>query len=279
MSSHVIIIPAHNRRATTLACLRHLGTTGDLGRFAVIVVDDGSTDGTSEAVRTEFPMVEILHGDGNLWWTGAIALGMQRAFESGAEAVCWLNDDCLPAPGTLETLFDGAGAAPGQIVAPACFNADTGEPVPNAFSGRNRVSVNAGKKRPADGLSGFCVVLPRAVWTRIGLPDARRFPHYYGDNAYTLTAARAGFSVMVLGTARAELTAYHAPPTLRALGERARGWREQWSRIFVSPKSPYRLRTLFEFQRLKHGRVRGTVLAWLRSGGWIVQALWPGGRG
>ena len=279
MSQAAIIIPVHNRRETTLACLRHLRATGDLEGFGVIVVDDGSTDGTSESVRAEFPRVEILRGDGNLWWTGAIALGMQHAFAAGAEAVCWLNDDCLPAPGALRRLFDDALVAPGRIVAPACFDAKTKAAVPNAFRGRGRVSAAPGEKQPADGLSGFCVVLPRAVWTRIGRPDARRLPHYYGDNAYTLLAARAGFSVSVLGDARAELTAFQAPPALRAMGEPAAGWRENWQRIFVSPKSPYRLRTLFAYQRLKYGAVLGPGLALARAASWIGQFLWARVRG
>ena len=279
MNKNAVITPVHNRRETTLACLRHLRATGDLERFGVIVVDDGSTDGTSEAVRAEFPRVEILCGDGSLWWTGAVALGMQHAFEAGAEAVCWLNDDCLPVSGTLRMLFDHALVPPGQIVAPACFDAKTKAAVPNAFLRRVRVNARPGEKQPADGLSGFCVVLPRAVWMRIGRPDAVHFPHYYGDNAYTLLAARAGFPVLVLGDARAELTAFHAPPTLAAMGQPGAGWRESWQRIFVSPKSPYRLRTLFAFQRLKYGAVRGTVMAVGRAVCWIGQFLWSRVRG
>ena len=274
MSNHAIIIPVHNRRDTTLACLRHLLATGDLARCSVIVVDDGSNDGTSEVVGAEFPEVEILRGDGQLWWTGAIALGMQRASAAGADAVCWLNDDCLPAPGTLEALFAEATVAQGQVVAPACYNADTNEPVPNAFVGRNRVPATVNRKGKADGLSGFCVALPRAVWTQIGLPDPVRFPHYFGDNAYTMGAARAGFPVVLLGDVRADLTAYHPPPTLRAMGERVRGWRGQWTRVFVSPKSPYRLRTLLAFQRLKYGWVLGTITGGARGASWIARMAW-----
>jgi GT2 family glycosyltransferase len=279
MNKNAVIIPVHNRRDLTLACLRHLRASGDLEPIGVIVVDDGSTDGTSEAVRAEFPKVEILRGDGSLWWTGAIALGMQHAFAAGAEAVCWLNDDCLPAPGTLRMLFDDAVAPPGQIVAPACFDAKTKAAVPNAFLGRVRVSAQPGEKQPADGLSGFCVAWPRAAWLRIGRPDAVHFPHYYGDNAYTLLAARAGFPGLVLGDARAELTAFQAPPTLAAMLKPVSGWRENWLRIFVSPKSPYRLRTLFAYQRLKYGAVRGTAMALGRAGGWIGRVLWSRLRG
>jgi len=67
-----IIIPVHNRKSLTLACLKNLKTNGDLQKYQVIVVDDGSSDRTAEEVAENYPEVTILKGDGNLWWTGAI---------------------------------------------------------------------------------------------------------------------------------------------------------------------------------------------------------------
>jgi GT2 family glycosyltransferase len=67
-----IIIPVHNRKQITLNCLKSLSKNGDLGRYHVVVVDDGSTDGTAEAIQALYPDIVVLHGDGNLWWTGAI---------------------------------------------------------------------------------------------------------------------------------------------------------------------------------------------------------------
>ncbi|WP_051030555.1 glycosyltransferase family 2 protein [Halothece sp. PCC 7418] len=91
-----IIIPVHNRKNITLKCLETLKQCGDLDRYYTIVVDDGSTDGTSEAITNLYPEVTILTGDGNLWWTGAIRKGMEYAYERGAEYFIWLNDDTFP---------------------------------------------------------------------------------------------------------------------------------------------------------------------------------------
>jgi GT2 family glycosyltransferase len=50
-----ILIPVHNRKAITLTCLATLQRHGDLDRYQVVVIDDGSTDGTAEAIQTSFP--------------------------------------------------------------------------------------------------------------------------------------------------------------------------------------------------------------------------------
>ncbi len=102
------LLACHNRRTSTLACLAALFAqkgTDDVD-LQVILLDDGSTDGTAEAVRGRFPAVEVLHGDGELFWGG----GMRRAFAVGLarslDAYLWLNDDTLLDPGALASLLE-----------------------------------------------------------------------------------------------------------------------------------------------------------------------------
>lgn len=71
------VMAAYNRTELTLACLRSLGAQQVPGvALDVFVLDDASSDGTSEAVAEQFPEVTVLHGDGELYWNG----GMRRAF-------------------------------------------------------------------------------------------------------------------------------------------------------------------------------------------------------
>ena len=48
------------------------------------MIDDGSSDNTSNIVNKKFPDVILIKGDGNLWWSGATNLGIRFAMESGA---------------------------------------------------------------------------------------------------------------------------------------------------------------------------------------------------
>jgi GT2 family glycosyltransferase len=54
-----IIIPVHNRKALTLACLKNLKTNGGLQKYHVIVIDDGSSDRTTKKFAENYPEVNI----------------------------------------------------------------------------------------------------------------------------------------------------------------------------------------------------------------------------
>jgi GT2 family glycosyltransferase len=256
-----------------LRCLRHLQAIQAQTACEIAVIDDGSDDGTREAVVAEFPAVHLVPGDGRLWWTGAIAIGMKTADLNGASAVIWLNDDCLPEADTLSVLIDRA-VRRGPAIAGAVCRTEAGAEVPTAFVGRQRRSVppDGQAELAVDGLSGYCVAVARPVWTRIGFPDADRFPHYYGDTAYSLRARNAGFDVRLCAQATARLVVYSTPkatPGAYRKSRRDHGWRE----VFLDPRSPFRAATQWHYLRLRYGVVIGTLLALARLARWQLSFI------
>ncbi len=203
-----IVIATHNRRATTLACLRRLRDQDVFQWATALVVDDGSTDGTGDAVRTEFPATEILRGNGRLFWTGATELGMRHAHALGAEHIFWLNDDCAPAPGALAALL-AVSRARFAVAGGVCVLPRSGHPVYAGFrldpprAELIEVLAAPGEEIACAALNGNLVCVPRTVITTIGFPDGRGLPHASGDTDYTLRAHRAGHPVILVGTARA----------------------------------------------------------------------------
>jgi glycosyltransferase involved in cell wall biosynthesis len=201
-----IIIPVHNRRAITLACLENLQQVKALQDYVVVVVDDGSSDGTEDAIRSLYPEVTVLAGDGNLWWTGAIALGMQYAFEQRADYLIWLNDDSQLSNNTLSYLVDfchdfcqqQTGAIAG------CQGSELGRTGAIAFGGKRKtwqgyrfMDLPLGETGTCDLLSGNLVCIPRTVVEKIGYPDSKLTPHYGGDSLYLIRAKKAGFQLFV----------------------------------------------------------------------------------
>ncbi len=261
----VIVIPVHNRRAITLACLRRLRVQDVLAWASPIVVDDGSDDGTGDAVRAEFPEAEVLRSEGNLFWTGAMELGMKHAIAHGAEFVFWLNDDCDPQPGALATLLATArrngGAAGGVALLPA-----NGQPIYAGYrKGRFElefVGAAPGEEVACDALNGNLVCFARSAIAAIGWPDGRGLPQAFGDIDYTLRLHAAGQPVVLVGDARLSATpndpVHHASWLVGDITVA-----QMWSALWTVRSYAY-LPSHFRFLR-RHWGVAGA--AWC---GWLV---------
>ena len=268
MAKTCVIIPVHNRREVTLRCLRSLDAMGVFGWAEAVIVDDGSTDGTGDAVRAEFPRAAVLSGDGHLWWGGAIRQGMDHAMRHGADFLCWLNDDCLPDPGTLRALVDRAaqtgGAATGWAATPSGGRYGASR---KTWRGLRPVDPPPpGHTVPCDAAAGNCVAFSRAVVEAVGLPDAARLPHALLDVDYTLAVTRRGFPLDLVGSAVSRNDDnLHAASSSWLLSERPP--MAQW-RIFARPHSTYNYRASFRL----HWRHWGVWGLWLYARGYLKLA-------
>lgn len=198
-----IIIPVHNRKEITLACLENLDVTGNLRKYHAVIVDDGSTDGTGVAIRNAFSQVTVLEGNGSLWWTGAVVQGMKYAYEQGAKYFIWLNDDSTILPDTLSSLVDYCKKHPRSIIGSQGFY-QNGE---LAYGGKKKtlrgyrfIQAPNNSAISCDLLSGNIVCLPREIVDIINYPDIIRTPHYGGDSLYLIRAKKHKFSIFVNGS-------------------------------------------------------------------------------
>ena len=101
-----VIIPAHNRVKYIDETVRSV-LDQSYSAYELIVVDDGSSDGTSEYLRNEHPEFTVLAGDGNLWWTGATNLGVRYALQYARkdDRILTLNNDTVLPRTYLETMI------------------------------------------------------------------------------------------------------------------------------------------------------------------------------
>jgi GT2 family glycosyltransferase len=198
-----IIIPVHNRVKLTQRCLLSLRqqTRPD---FKVVVIDDGSTDGTSDMVSRSFPEVTLLHGDGNLWWTGATNIGVRYALDYGATRVMTLNDDVTAVEDFVEKMMLWAQTEPRALLGGIALDNATRQIV---YGGQIINWVSAGYvnlldvMNPEDRhglhevthLPGRGLLIPSEVFHKIGLFDANHFPQGKADFDFTLRAIRAGY--------------------------------------------------------------------------------------
>jgi GT2 family glycosyltransferase len=200
-----IVIPVFNRIEYTRECLKSLEAQ-TLQGIRIVVVDDGSTDGTPEVLAEEFPGVVVLHGTGNLFWTASINLGIRHALEAGADYVLTLNNDTIATPDFMERMMYWADRTPNALLGALDIDHQTGRPyyggeIFNWLLAKSTYLLNSLPESQRHGLHevslypGRGLLIPRNVFEKIGLFDERRLPHYLADYDFTQVARRNGFKI------------------------------------------------------------------------------------
>lgn len=210
-----VIVPVFNRRETTLEFLRQIHEVdSDSVELKIIVVDDGSTDGTTAAIKQNYDDVTVLCGNGNLWWTGAVNMGIRYALESPQkfDSVLIINDDLKLDKKFLINIIKIANKNNNALVSSVTINQDTGDREEVLTAGFVREGrwlgikgLRAGEPYSdkwsdvveCDLLTGASLLVPTAVFNEVGLMDDEGFPHNWGDFEFTLRASLNGFKCLV----------------------------------------------------------------------------------
>jgi len=256
------LVLTHDQYRYTRECLTSLLAL-DPAADHVLLVDNGSKDGTADRARAEFPEVDVLSLGENRYFAGGVNAGLERALARGAGSVLLLNNDLVlerEALGHLAAAMDADAAR--AAVSPKLYVYDVPDRI--WFAGgivtrgwgliRHR---GANQKEDAfrdgpraiDYVSGAAVLLTRAALERVGLLDPD-YVIYVEDVDWSARARRAGY------------TLWYEP--------RARGWHH------VSATSGGGLTPLKAYFRLRSGALYLTrhARAWERPPAWIAYGAW-----
>ncbi|MBE0652209.1 MAG: glycosyltransferase family 2 protein, partial [Bacteroidales bacterium] len=221
-----IIIPVFNGLDYTGKCLENLNRQLSAGTKVfhvsthIILIDDGSGDGTASWVAANYSEVTILKGDGSFWWSGSINEGMKHAFDKlNNDFVLWWNNDILAADDYFLNLFNILQeSCPDSVIGSKVFHASDKNMVWGMGGFFNRVNGRKGMHAfnvpdspdlqssfEVNWLPGMGTLISRKVYDRIGLLNSRDFPQYHGDSDYTFRAWLSGIKIIV----RPELKIYN----------------------------------------------------------------------
>ena len=214
-----IVIPTHQTRELTLHCLESLVASAP-ATSEIVVVDDGSTDGTAEALLHRHPAVKIVTLSPSRGFTAAANRGMS---EARGELLFLLNSDTVVEPATVPRLLAAFDAKPGLGVAGAELHHPDGRPqwsaghVPTRLwlfavaSGivrglqrlplYRRLKPAGGARGRVDWVCGAAMAVRREAWLAVGGFD-ERFHFYCQDLDLCLRILAAGFTVEVVPGAR-----------------------------------------------------------------------------
>jgi GT2 family glycosyltransferase len=207
----VVIVPSHNRWQQAKLALRSLFES-EYRNFEVVLVEDGCVDGTADHCLREFPGVKILHGNGELWWSGSINAGMRYALATDADAIVWLNDDDRVEPETLGRLVASfirngedmvvcsrvKNAADPDAVEfveqyPPIHHPDFAKRLPKLLD-LEEIGKDIAIQLPA---GGHGILFPRKCILEIGFTDSESFPQYWADHDYHYRAMNAGYKYVL----------------------------------------------------------------------------------
>jgi GT2 family glycosyltransferase len=211
--SVIAVVLNTNRRDDTLACLKSLYTNA-YPNLHVIVLDNASTDGSIEAIRSTFAQVQLVGLKQNLGYAGNNNVGIRLAVEQGADWVFVLNEDTVLANDCISSLIASV-QADGQIgmVGPMVYHFDEKTVIQSAGGFLDKywtpylVGINEEDEgqfsttRSVDWLSGCALLVRRTVIEQVGVLDERLFI-YWEETDWCLRARAGGWRLVNSPTAK-----------------------------------------------------------------------------
>ncbi|CAB4863074.1 MAG: glycosyltransferase [Actinobacteria bacterium] len=202
-----IVIPVYNQWWVTYRCLRAIQRSTNVTPFEVIVVDDGSSDETSQAL-SNIRGIKVVRNLSNRGYLESTNLGASHAAQS-SEFIALLNNDTEPVGNWLDelvsifqkhndvaivgsTLFypDGRLQESGSQI----FKTGNGYNIGKGFWQRDGMFTSL---REVDYCSAASILVGRAFWNKVGGFDERYKPAYYEDTDLAMSAWSIGMKVYI----------------------------------------------------------------------------------
>ncbi|MGY3564833.1 glycosyltransferase family 2 protein [Sinomonas sp. RB5] len=268
-----VIIACHNRRELTLRSVDHalISARDSDVEASFIVFDDGSTDGTADALKSLPADITILPGDGSAYWAQGMAqaeeVALRRSPDRSDSFILWLNDDVILDRHAFALLEQTSKSHPDAVLVGATREPETGA---ISYSGLARkgshplkfelVQPNGGHQA-VYSFNGNVVLVPIRIARDIGGIDGT-YSHAFADIDYGVRCKQLGVPVILTSTTVGTCARGERPvnPNPKA------AWHE-----FVGAKGGGNFGSLRRVIRLTHPRIwpvyilRTYIIWWLRA--------------
>lgn len=177
-----------------------------------IIIDNNSSDDTIQIIQREYPKAQVLSQKSNIGFAAANNIGIQKAYDEGAEYFFLLNHDAWIKKGTIERLIQLSKANPEfGILSPIHLNG-SGELLDWNFTNYISNQEDDGRKLYTDLLlqnklqkiydanfvNAAAWLITRKCIEKVGLFDAELFPHYGEDLNFVQRVHYHGFKIGVV---------------------------------------------------------------------------------
>ena len=195
-----VVLPVHNRVTITQSVIECIAKQ-TYENYKIILIDDGSTDGTADMVLSHLPDTVVIRGEGNLWWGGALQKGFEwlKKHASESDFCLILNDDTI-----FEEDFFSIGISllertKKTLFCALCYSQQTTELIDKhvKFDYKKLTFPPANNPDEINCMSTRGLFLKYVDWKEIGGFHPVILPHYLSDYEFTIRANRIGFDLKV----------------------------------------------------------------------------------
>ena len=195
-----ILMPAHNRREVTAKFIDCLAAQS-YSNYHLILIDDGSTDGTAEMVQAKIENLTVLKGKGDWWWAGSLQQGIECLEKRGPEdrdIVMFANDDITFDADFLQKAVGILDRLDAALLLPYLRDENTGLPIESGVEAdlqqltfKLATSPDKINCLPTRGL-----LMRMADLRKIGGFHPWLLPHYLSDYEFTIRAHKKGLKLI-----------------------------------------------------------------------------------
>lgn len=207
-----IVIVNWNGKRDTLRCLQSLFKESYRDK-EIIVVDNGSTDGSVEAIQETYPECTVIAESANIGFAAGNNKGIERAFDRGADAVLLLNNDTTVDANLISSFLSTASHYPNSLLGAKIYQMGNPSKLDHLGGNWNAATGNfdlIGKGESShhytasiamDYACGCALFIPSPVLRRVGLLDADYFL-YWEDSDFCFRAKRLGYGTQLCPEAK-----------------------------------------------------------------------------
>lgn len=247
-----VLVACHNRRDLTVRAITTFGAAATaIGAEADFTVfDDGSTDGTAEALAALDLPVALIAGDGSAFWSCSMAKAEEHVLDVYGDDgyVVWLNDDVELDADFLDVALAAAKSAPSAVLVGGMRDPDGGQVTYSGFRSvgfhplRGVLVEPNGTLQSVDTYNGNLVFVPMKVARELGGIDGS-LSHLGADTDYGMRVRERGFELLLLP----RIVGSCAQNPVRPLGSLMDDWR-----MFVGVKGGGNYNTLKRILRKRY---------------------------
>jgi GT2 family glycosyltransferase len=207
-----IILLNWNQEEDTIECLESLKKI-EYPNYDIVLVDNGSTDGSRRVVKDKFPQVHLIENDRNFGFSEGNNVGMRFALKNGADYVFLLNNDTVVSKNILKELINVLeNNSSIGIAGPVIYRYDHPKKVSSLGIGgkislirgttldyKNYEKIIEGDTRvqEVDFVSGCAMIIRKEVLEKVGLFDPTYFI-YFEDTDLCYQTKKAGYTLAIV---------------------------------------------------------------------------------